>query len=342
MVSVGNVKDIGISEARRTRHSYSQTRDSPANNTRKRNKRSYRKHNQPPKKSENPALSDNSDESVAISHQLETLPSANPNLALQSRASPSQSSRTQQGRQIDNSKFKTQRSTSYSHNKPSTLQGTAATSVLQNKPRSKPNDGASVSFENYPFGEIEVLKFCEITGRPLEGAHIRIQGFSPEGNPGGIPIDRTAITDSQGRILFTDLPAGNFTISEEFAPQGFILDSNPQSVSITWGQRNTVHFYNEPYTYLEALKLDGKTNEPLEGAIFMLKDPTTGEEWIATTGADGIAIIGQNQGSSGNFLIPNHTYLLVEIQSPAGYILDSTPRTVVLSGAACIFRRTGV
>jgi len=187
-----------------------------------------------------------------------------------------------------------------------------------------------VTFENYPFGEIEVLKFDDVTGQPLDGAHIRIEGFFPEGNPGGMPTDRIGITgdDDPGRILFTELPAGQYTLSEIYAPPGYILDNSFRSVSITWGQTNTVHFYNEPYTFLEVLKIDGNTNAPLPGAVFTLTDPTTGEQWIGTTDGSGIAIIG-TEGV--NFLIPGRTYILQEIQAPPGYVLDSTPREVVLS-----------
>lgn len=187
-----------------------------------------------------------------------------------------------------------------------------------------------ITFENYPFGAVEILKFDEVTGELLDGAHIRIQGFFPEGNPGGMPIDLVGITgaDGQGRILFKDLPAGQYTLSEIYAPPGYIQDNSFQSISVTWGQTNTVHFYNEPYTYLEVLKIDENTNAPLEGAIFTLTDPTTGISWEGITDSSGIAIIGQDHGTGR--LEPGKTYILIEIQAPVGYILNSMPRNVVL------------
>jgi len=193
-------------------------------------------------------------------------------------------------------------------------------------------------FENYPFGEIVAYKHCSVTREPLAGAHIRIQGFFVEGNAPQI-IDQTLITDSSGRIVFRGLPAGQFTVSEEISPPGFMLaDVNFRSVSLSWGQIDghptrpapVVRFYNEPYVYLEVLKIDGNDNTPLSGAIFSLTNPATGEEWLGTTGADGRAIIGQ-EGSQGNFLIPGITLILRELQAPPGFVLDSTPREVVLS-----------
>jgi len=186
-----------------------------------------------------------------------------------------------------------------------------------------------ITFENYPFGEIEVLKFDETTGQPLSGAHFRIQGFFPEGNPGGMPIDRTEITDGSGRILFEDLPAGQYTISEVFAPPGYIFDNDFASVSITWGQTNTIHFYNTPMSSLEVIKIDGDSGAGLAGAVFELRDPTTGETWVGTTGGSGSVILGQNGGI--NELIPGRTYILTEIQPPPGYVLIPSPQEVVLS-----------
>ena len=184
------------------------------------------------------------------------------------------------------------------------------------------------TFENFPFGEIEVTKFDEMTGQPLAGAHIRIQGFSPEGDANGTPTDRTEVTDGSGKILFDNLPAGQYTISEVAAPPGYVLDNDFQSVSITWGQTGTAHFFNTPMSSLEVTKIDGDSGAMLSGAVFELRDPSTGEAWVGTT-AGGTVRLGQ--GSGGNELIPGKTYILTEIQSTPGYVLIPSPQEVVLS-----------
>ena len=193
-----------------------------------------------------------------------------------------------------------------------------------------------ITFENYPFSEVEVFKYSAATGRPLAGAHFRIQGFFVEGNAPQI-IDQTLVTDSSGCVLFQGLPAGSYTVSEVFPPPGYML-SEPvfQNVNVSWGQvvghpsrpAPRLHFYNQPLAYLEVIKIDGNTNAGLPGATFELRDPTTGYTWQGVTGANGRVIIGQ-EGT--NFLIPGRTYILTEIQAPVGYILNSTPREVVLS-----------
>jgi uncharacterized surface anchored protein len=192
-------------------------------------------------------------------------------------------------------------------------------------------NAVNLVFENYPFGEIEARKFCSVTGQPLAGAHIRIQGYFAEGTTNGMPIDRTGITDSSGRIVFDNLPAGQYTLSEVFAPQGWVLDNDFASISVTWGQTASVNFFNEPMTHLEVLKIDGNSNAPLSGAIFELRDPTTGETWQGSTGGNGIVVLGNGTGGNRNELVAGRTYILSEIQAPSGYVLDTTEHSVVLS-----------
>jgi len=195
-----------------------------------------------------------------------------------------------------------------------------------------------ITFENYPFSEIVVYKREASNGignnQLLPGAHFRIRGYYP-GNP-AIPIDRMGVTDARGRVVFSDIPAGAFTIEEVAPPSGHLLGEDTLwHVNVGWGQtiaRGTAPthtFFNPPKSSLEVLKVDGITNEPLSGAIFELKDPTTGETWQATSGENGIAVFGR--GNHGNFLYPNHTYILREIQSPVGFNLMEGPREIVLS-----------
>ncbi|MCL2400834.1 MAG: SpaA isopeptide-forming pilin-related protein, partial [Defluviitaleaceae bacterium] len=168
----------------------------------------------------------------------------------------------------------------------------------------------------------------------LEGATFRIQGFYP-GNP-PIPIDRTATTNADGYVIFRDLPAGQFTITEIAPPSGYLLgENNVWVVNVGWGQTveagtaQSHTFFNYPKSSLEIMKICGITNEPLAGAVFELHDPTSGETWQATSGPNGIAIIGR--GNYGNFLYPYRTYILREIVAPTGFVLINEPMTIVLS-----------
>ncbi|GHV39617.1 hypothetical protein FACS189490_03520 [Clostridia bacterium] len=146
-----------------------------------------------------------------------------------------------------------------------------------------------------------------------------------------MPIDRVGITGADGKLIFDNLPAGQYTISEIEAPDGYEL-SKPsfRSISLTWGQTASTAFYNKPKTRLEVLKVDGVTNAKLARAVFRLTDPTTGEFWEGETAADGRVLLGAGDGSRGNQLESETTYILTEIQAPPGYVLDPAQREVVL------------
>ena len=180
-----------------------------------------------------------------------------------------------------------------------------------------------LTLENYPFGKIELEKIDEVTGQPVAGARMRIVGFSPENNLDGLPIDRALTTNAQGRITFEDLPAGMYGISEVFAPEGYILSTQTINVPLAWGQTTSVTFTNTPLATLDVRKIDGNDGTVLAGAIFTLQDPVSGNTWEATSNAQGIATF------SG--LIPNRTYILTEIKAPNGYVLNSSPREVVIT-----------
>jgi 5-hydroxyisourate hydrolase-like protein (transthyretin family) len=189
-----------------------------------------------------------------------------------------------------------------------------------------------ISFENFPFGKIEVSKFDMVTEAPLEGAHIRIQGYFAEGNTNGMPIDRVQVTGSNGKTVFENLPAGQYTLTEIEAPGGYELDyTDHRSVSLTWGQTASTSFYNKPKTFLEVTKIDGDdSSKLLDGAVFRLTDPTTGEVWEGTT-SGGKVRLGEGEGSYGNQLEAEKVYILTEIQAPPGYVLDPSPKEVVLA-----------
>ncbi|WP_206913072.1 hypothetical protein IGL98_000753 [Enterococcus sp. DIV0840] len=56
----------------------------------------------------------------------------------------------------------------------------------------------------------------------------------------------SGVTDTQGELFFPDLPAGEVTITETKAPDGYEIDSMTQTKSIVAGEITEATFYNKP------------------------------------------------------------------------------------------------
>ena len=197
----------------------------------------------------------------------------------------------------------------------------------------------SHTFFNIPKSYLEIIKIDAVTGEPLIGAVFELS----DPTTGETWQATTVFEEREGRTVAVAIigrgeygnflyPNRTYILREIIAPPGYMLNNIPREIVLSPGGRNSITIENTPYTYLEVLKIDANTNRPLQGAIFVLRDPLTGEEWRSeATNSNGIATIGQNESNMGNFLIPDRNYILVEIVSPNGYILNSSPRTVVLT-----------
>ena len=119
-------------------------------------------------------------------------------------------------------------------------------------------------------------------------------------------------------------------MSEVNPPDNYRKDPTPQTVVVNAGDTQTVRFYDDPLCTLTILKRDAVTKKPLKGAEFLVRysdghvvGPDNG---IYTTGTDGTVTV--------TGLAPNSTVVVSEKKAPKGYILDETPKNIVV--------RTGV
>ena len=134
-------------------------------------------------------------------------------------------------------------------------------------------------------------------------------------------------TDSLGEIRITNLAPGAYVLSEIKAPDGYIMDSPSTNVVIgPNGDTQTIIITNTPKATLTITKRDAVTRKPLANAEFIVRDseghavgPTNG---IYKTGTDGTVIV------SG--LEPGSTIMVSETRAPTGYILDETPKSIVV------------
>jgi uncharacterized repeat protein (TIGR01451 family) len=172
----------------------------------------------------------------------------------------------------------------------------------------------AAEFINKPLSGIEVLKLDAVTKAPLMGASFTVEKDTGE------KVGRYQ-TDSTGKFIVSGLAEGTYIISETAAPEGYILDAVPQTVTVKSGKLTAAEFTNKPLSGIEVIKLDAETRAPLPGASFTV-EKDTGEK------------VGSYQtDSAGKFIVSGlteGTYIISETAAPEGYILDAVPQTVTV------------
>lgn len=196
-------------------------------------------------------------------------------------------------------------------------------------------DTQTITFANPSTCSLLIKKVCSInTDKMLEGAvfDVRYADGSVVGDSNGVYE-----TGADGTILITGLEANKaIIVTETKAPNGFAIDTKPQTVTTIAGKVVQLTFANAPYGKLVIEKRDSKTNELLPGAEFrvttaagcevgqngVIGDTNLTSNGIFTTGADGkITISNVRPGS----------YIITEIKAPDGYLIDDPTRTITVT-----------
>ena len=88
-------------------------------------------------------------------------------------------------------------------------------------------------------------------------------------------------------------------------------------------------FENTPLSALVVWKFDSVTGEALEGAVFQVR-------YLGGTSGTGGTVIGTYKTSAnGSFTVTGleaGTYVVEELASPNGHVIDTAPQTVFISG----------
>ena len=167
-----------------------------------------------------------------------------------------------------------------------------------------------ITIENYKQGGLVIRKKNKQTGELLQGARFNVE--STDGN-----IAYTGVTDASGIILTGPLDPGTYIVREISAPEGFLLDSEPQMVEVKKDETRTVEFEDSPLTSLLIEKVDSITKDTLSGARF--KITRLADDKVITEGVtdvDGLVLVSD--------LEPGR-YEVREIVAPDGYIQETEP-----------------
>ncbi len=188
-------------------------------------------------------------------------------------------------------------------------------------------------------------------------------GYSLEGASFGLYTDEACTqelqsftVDAEGKAQIDDIGAGTYYLKEKAAPSGYLLDSDPISVTVTAGSTTEASIaetprYGVPDILIEKQDSATGTATPqgdasLEGAEFTASFYSAGTKaeagkpertWVLKTDSDGMVrmddahkVSGDDwyQIGDGTVVLPLGTLVLEETRAPEGYELPHDAKTI--------------
>ena len=188
------------------------------------------------------------------------------------------------------------------------------------------DDGANIlRFYNKKTGYLVVRKLDSVTKQPLAGVEFELtyaDGSYVDDNFGHLSSKGRFKTNDAGEIRVPVV--GTVVVKEVKTLPTHVIDqaTQIQTVTVNPADTQTIVVYNEPLCSLTLRKLDAVTGKPVPNTEFTLKDGNGTVLGRYTTGTDGTVTV--------TGLIPNSTVVVVETRVPSNYVLDPTPRTIIV------------
>ena len=141
----------------------------------------------------------------------------------------------------------------------------------------------------------------------------------------------TLTTDENGEAALDDLPLGSYKVVETKAPDGFVLNGEPQTVTFSYADQNTpvikqeaVFTNDRQKVEISVVKRDAETKAGVEGAVFGLyaKEDILahGEVIVKADTLLGKALSGEDGKAVFALDVPFGKYYMKELTAPAGYV----------------------
>lgn len=192
-----------------------------------------------------------------------------------------------------------------------------------------PNRDHTVYFENHQKPVLTVKKVDSVTGDPLQGAKFHVTYASNNTGSGEINDLGTYYTGENGQFQLTGLRDGWYKVTEQEPPTGYAIKEATQEVYIKSGTSKTLTFENIPLSALVVWKYDSVTGAAVQGAVFQVKYLT------GTSGTGGTVIGTYKTSASGSFTVTGlkeGTYIVEELSSDSGHVIDTAPQIAHISG----------
>ncbi len=188
------------------------------------------------------------------------------------------------------------------------------------------DNGANIlRFYNKKVGTLVVRKLDKISKEPLSGVEFELTyaegGYVDDAN-GHLSSKGLYTTNANGEIRVPVV--GTVVVKEVKSLPTHVIDeaTRIQTVTVNPADTQTITVYNEPLCSLTISKKDAVSGRPVPNTEFTLKDGDGNLIGRYTTGADGTVTV--------TGLIPNSTVVVVETKVPSNYVLDPTPRTIIV------------
>lgn len=192
-----------------------------------------------------------------------------------------------------------------------------------------PNRDHTVYFENHQKPALTVKKVDSVTGDPLQGAKFHVTYASNNTSSGEINDLGAFYTDENGQFQLTGLRDGWYKVTEQEPPTGYAIKEATQEVYIKSGTGKVLTFENIPLSALVVWKYDSVTGEAVSNAVFQVK-------YLGGTSGTGGTVIGTYKTSAnGSFTVTGlkeGTYIVEELASDSGHVIDTAPQTAYISG----------
>lgn len=192
-----------------------------------------------------------------------------------------------------------------------------------------PNRDHTVYFENHKKPSLTVNKVDRVTGDALQGAKFQVTYASNNTVSGEINDLGTFYTDENGQFQLTGLRDGWYKVTELEPPTGYAIKEAAQEVYIQSGTGKTLTFENIPLSALVVWKYDSVNGEAVSNAVFQVKYLT------GTSGTGGTVIGTYKTSANGSFTVTGlkeGTYIVEELASDSGHVIDTAPQTAYISG----------
>ena len=196
----------------------------------------------------------------------------------------------------------------------------------------RPGKTTEISIENEKKPGLTIKKIDSVTGNPLKGAKFELWVAKDNTEDGTYQkLDQNFYyTDENGEIYLDQLDTGWYKVVEVDPPTGYALrDPSEQTIYVDNDKAAELIFENTPLSALVVWKYDSVTGEALEGAVFRVR-------YLGGTSGTGGTIIGTYKTSAnGSFTVTGleaGTYIVEELASPNGHVIDTAPQTVFISG----------